>query len=266
MGGESQRRARAGFVQGLHLAVLGVLFSEFDGTLPREGFEAIWAGLDRGSLVARVSTTVTAGKLETEIELVQSDGTSLARFSIDQAAVDEIRIQDSDLPPETPVARLGHLYHELNAPAGAVLNPIAREFLARSIEASVRRAEPLHAVMGLSGPGRYGSLQDRLLLAKRNHHLLAALDAISLDSEAAYTRCKRLSKQIERFVRHEWSQARRRLDPDESWPTWKREVFRAAQTGLQVDLSPTALHDIVRAKGACSPDAAWLKVLSDLLI
>lgn len=164
---------------------------------------------------------------------------------------------------DVPVARLGRLYAELGS---GTISPTTREYLVSAIEAAVRRDEPLHVALGMSRSGRYGSVRSRLLFEKRNDCLMEAFHLVSLDEGAVdYTRCKRLSAQIRPFILREWPQARRRLDPDPEWPAWKCAVFRAAQTGLPVALSPNALHNIVQSRALFSMNREWMRMLSNLL-
>ncbi len=165
---------------------------------------------------------------------------------------------------DDPVAKLGRLYIEART---ALLSETSRDYLCQAIETAIRKDEPLHAALGVSRSGRYGNLQARLLREKRDACLVRAFHAIALDKDTSvHAGCKRLARHLCNFIATEWPRERRRLDPDPAWPAWKAAAFRAAQTGLQVDLSANALHLIVQERARFSLNRQWLKVLSDLLV
>ena len=262
-----QQRARDGFAEATRLASFGLAYSELEASLPPDEWACVQPALADGSLVLSVTATMVGTKVAIVVSLRLPGGDLLKQFLIEPINLQDVMIDDEDLPPNTPVAKLGQLYSELSQPQpGRGVSPSSREFVLSAIEAAVRRDEPIHSSMGLSGSGQYGSLQAGLLLVKRNHHLLEAFESVSLnDGELDHTRCRRLSIEIARFMSREWPQAKRRVDPDPTWPMWKVSVFRAAQTGLHIELAPNTLNAIVQASRGFSPNGRGTKVLADLL-
>lgn len=142
-----------------------------------------------------------------------------------------------------PADLLAELWDSLRL--GQVPSDDVREWFCTSVAASVRRSESLEISLGLYAPGKR-SLHGQLQLIARDHFLLEALSSVALDEVTDWARCKRLSGLVHGFMWHAWPLARTMADPPESWPTWQRAVFRAAQTGVKIPTTPRGLWDILK--------------------
>jgi hypothetical protein len=145
------------------------------------------------------------------------------------------------------------------------LDPVVAAWLQRGILEAVRRNETLDQALGLSGRGME-SLQARLLRMQRNRHLARARDVVALeDSVKAWARCCRLAPLVKAFMCDTWPSARRLLDPPADWPAWKRSVFRAAQTGLELPRTARGLYGALNEIPPFSLHCEHEIVLSDYL-
>ena len=80
------------------------------------------------------------------------------------------------------------------------------------------------------------------MLIKRDLHVARALEVVSLDDVVdTWERCKRLAELLPRFESVVWPRVRHLHYADSAWPAWRREVFYAMRTGLEVPKTPRAI-------------------------
>ena len=165
--------------------------------------------------------------------------------------------------PDQADEHLGTLFHWLLK--GGELDPFTREWLAMGTLRALRRNESLDRSLGLSARGA-DSLQRRVLRAQRDLHLKAAVDAVALLPDVnLWDRCKRLAPLLDDFAATTWPAARRRLDPPEEWPAWKRSAFRAMQTDIKLPTTAERLYRVTSAIGAYCGSDRGIKVLAKYL-
>lgn len=125
------------------------------------------------------------------------------------------------------------------------LGPLLRHWLQQGILRAIRRGESLDTALGLSGAGRR-SLQRRLLLVQRDEQLVLALGAVTVDPRLSdWDRCRRLAPLVRDFMR-EWPRLRRLLEPPADGPEWRSALFRAAQCGQALPLTPGGLLAVLK--------------------
>lgn len=121
------------------------------------------------------------------------------------------------------------------------LDVLTREWLQRGVLIAVRADIPLDAALGLARRGQ-ASTRARLLMVKRDLHIAQALEAVSLKPDAGtWERCKRLADLVPRFESDVWPRVRHLRSADSAWPAWRRELFYARHTGLEIPASARAL-------------------------
>jgi hypothetical protein len=144
--------------------------------------------------------------------------------------------------------------------SGGELDPLAREWLTCGILGALREGASLDKALGLSASG-VRSTRARLLASLRDHHLSRAIDAMDLDgSVGPWERCKRLAPLVREFEARTWPAYRYLERPPADWPRWKRALFAARQTGLELPGSTKQLHRVwqagTQARGfSCPGDA-----------
>lgn len=149
-----------------------------------------------------------------------------------------------------PALAIGDLFAHLHL--GSALPAESRELLVVAILRVIRKGERFDTAIGLSAAG-VRTLRTRLLTLQRDTALLAALAAVALDEDVSdWERCRRLSKDLRRFVAVAQPMSTRMSAPLADWPEWKKAVFVAMQTGLDLPTSPRRLLDIAQRKGECS--------------
>lgn len=139
-------------------------------------------------------------------------------------------------------------------------DPAAREILATAILSAVRGGQTLDESLGLAGIGTR-SVRRQLLMVRRDLFLADALEAVALDDRVSdWSRCQRLAPLVRDFMAYDWPTARFAA-PCADWPGWRIDLYKAAQTGLDLPLSPqgllAALHR-TRRLHASSPNAVVL--------
>jgi hypothetical protein len=126
------------------------------------------------------------------------------------------------------------------------LDSLAAECLCKGILKAARTGLGLDAALGISGAGKR-SVRQKLLMIRRDLHLVEALRAVTLDEAATdWQRSQRLAPPLRRFMTEAWPRASQLDAPPNDWPTWKIEVFRAAQTGLRLPRSEIGLYEVLR--------------------
>lgn len=126
---------------------------------------------------------------------------------------------------------------------GNAVSPVAREWLVKGALAYVRgEADSLDAALGLSSSGRR-HLRTVALHSARDRLLLDALDCIALDEAVStWERCQRLAAEVRKLIplwdRHYANQASAAAD----WPTWKKSLFMAWRTGIDVPRTANGLQ------------------------
>lgn len=191
----------------------------------------------------------------------------------------------NDIPPGTPVARyaiatpvygvrelntsldpddlLGNLLADLLH--GRPLNTLSRHWLEKGILRSIRRGEPIDVALRLTGVGK-ATLQNRLLMIRRNEHLAAAVEAVSLDVDVGnWERCCRLAPEVDRFVRYTWPMAKKRPAPPDDWPTFKKRLWDAACTDLALPMTACGLLNSLKQNTQYSESKQGTKLLSQFL-
>ena len=144
--------------------------------------------------------------------------------------------------PLGPDDLLGWLLRDLLD--GVPVNAASREWMVAGILRAIRRSESLDSVLQLSGPGRE-PLQRRLLRARRDLHLLQALESVSLDpAVTSWAKCVRLAAEIRRFDAT-WQRNKRRKTAPTEWPAFKRHLWDAAATDIPLPTSAHALRWIL---------------------
>ena len=118
-----------------------------------------------------------------------------------------------------------------------------RWFIVGVLRAS-REGEQLDFALGLNSPG-IRTLRRRLMMARRDAHLRAALRATALaEGVSDWCCCRRLAPLLVGFMRT-WDRTKRLTDPAPDWPEWKREVFRAAQCDVPLPRTAGGLRGVL---------------------
>lgn len=146
-------------------------------------------------------------------------------------------------------------------------DPLAHEWLLRGIYALVRgeSAGSLDVALGLTRNGAE-STPGRVRRIKRDLHLVCALrDVVVDDSVSGWTRCARLAPLVRSFLANTWPRVRNLQEAPAGWPAWKREVFRAAQTGIALPATARGLHKALNEAPACFVHTRRATVLAQLL-
>jgi hypothetical protein len=145
------------------------------------------------------------------------------------------------------------------------INRLSACWLERGILGAIRRNQSLDESLSLAGRGR-DSLHRRLMMLRRNQYLVEAVQATAIDQGVTrWERCKRLSEQIKRFKRYVWPKTRHLIDPPDDWPAFKKCLWLAASTDVDLPESPDRLNDIVEQNAPFSCDNRGAKLLSQFL-
>lgn len=122
---------------------------------------------------------------------------------------------------------------------------LAARWFTMGVLRAIREGDSLDGALGLKAAG-VPSLKRRFLTMRRDGHLCAALRAVALeDGLSDWARCQRLAGLLPGFARA-WVHAQRMPEPPADWPTWKCEVFRAAQCGIGWPQSAGGLHALLQ--------------------
>jgi hypothetical protein len=177
------------------------------------------------------------------------------------------------LPQGTPVARyslssdptdlLGQtfdaLFHHRK------LNSACRRWLLRGILSAVRRQENLDVALGLAAPGQDTPTR-KLLLARRNQHLVAALDAVAFDPEVStWQRCLRLAPEAQRFMRDTWPRSMRWNTPPDEWPDFKKHLWHAMRCDCSMPETAHGLRGAVMQNTRFQNNDHGAKILARFL-
>ncbi len=124
---------------------------------------------------------------------------------------------------------------------------------------ALRRGESIDSGLGLAAAGRR-NLQLRFMERLRDRHLCQALELVGLAGDAiTWTRCVRLAPLVVQFMRHDWPKSKRLDRPPPEWPGYKRSLWRAASTGVDLPRSPHALRAaVLRTMGYSRNDASHI--------
>ncbi|MBK9444396.1 MAG: hypothetical protein IPN53_25210 [Comamonadaceae bacterium] len=148
---------------------------------------------------------------------------------------------------------------------GGPLSPTVRNWLINGIVAAVRRDQPLDESLGLSGPGK-PTLHRRIQMIRRDAHLVRACQSVALDGRVTdWQKCKRLASEARRFSQIIWPRTRRLAAPDPDWPAFKKSLWLACSTDLQLPTSATRIRAIVLQAGGFSQNECGSKILANLL-
>lgn len=147
------------------------------------------------------------------------------------------------------------------------LDPLVNEWLQRGVYSLVRgeSAGSLDVALGLTRNGAE-STPGRVRRIKRDLHLVRALRGVVVDdSVSGWTRCVRLAPLVRSFLANTWPRVRNLQDVPDGWPAWKRELFRAAQTGIALPGTARGLHKALNEAPGCFVHTRKARVLAQLL-
>lgn len=166
---------------------------------------------------------------------------------------------NSNVPDDLLAELLDDLMHE------RPINRLSARWLERGILSAIRRDQSLDESLALACRGR-DSLHRRLMMLRRNHYLVEAVQATAIDQGVTrWERCKRLSEQIKRFKQHVWPKTRYLTAPPDDWPAFKKCLWLAAGTDIDLPESPNSLNEIVKQNAVFSGDNRGAKLLSQFL-
>lgn len=149
--------------------------------------------------------------------------------------------------------------------SGRPVNPLSRWWFERGVLRSIRRGESLDSSLGLSGAG-LSCLQARLLLIQRNGYLAAAADSVALDSAVTqWQRCVRLADEAAKFMVHTWPITKRLSAPPEEWHTFKKHLWHAACTDLDIPTSARGIRYALQQNAQFSLNGSGAKLLAQYL-
>jgi len=186
-------------------------------------------------------------------------GTPVARYAIATPVYGHREINNSSNPDDLLGTLLYELMHDMS------LSTLVRHWLLKGILRAIRRGESLDVALGLAGAGKF-TLQNRLLMIRRNEHLAAAVAAVSLDADVStWERCCRLAPEVERFVSHTWPTAKKRATAPDDWPTFKKRLWDAACTDLPLPETPGGLYYAQKQTPVFSPSEQGAKILAQYL-
>lgn len=186
-------------------------------------------------------------------------GTPVARYAIATPVYSHSEINNSSNPDDLLGELLADLMH------GRPLNPLTRHWLLKGVLRAIRRGESLDTALMLNGAGK-ATLQNRLLMIRRNEHLAAAVAAVSLDADVStWERCCRLAPEVVFFVNDIWPKAKKRLAPADDWPTFKKRLWDAACTDMPLPATPGGLFSAIKQTPVFSPSKQGAKLLAQFL-
>lgn len=168
--------------------------------------------------------------------------------------------------PVTPDEMLSDLYAALMDEIPPAVT--TREWFTAGLLRAIRRDEPLEISLRLANPvgGRSTSLSRRLRLQKRDGFLICALRAVALDERVSlWSRCERLSAEIDRFTRVEWALSRYLESPPAHWTQVREMIWRAMCCDQGVPQSAKGLYGALQQRWQGSKDGDGGTLLSNYL-
>ena len=145
------------------------------------------------------------------------------------------------------------------------MNPVTRHWLTRGVLDAIRRNEPLDRCLALAQVGS-PAIQSRLMMLRRNDHLVLAVAAVSLDEQqSAWSRYQALAPRIGRFMNSAWPASRGLSAPPDDWPEFKKQLWFAACCGFPLPTSPTGLYRALDKDGGYPRSNGGAKILEQFL-
>ena len=186
-------------------------------------------------------------------------GTPVARYAIATPVYGSHEVNNSSDADDLLGSLLGDLIH------GRPLNALSSHWLQKGILRAIRRGESLDTALLLIGAGK-STLQNRLLMVRRNAHLADAVESISLDANAStWERCCRLVPEVDRFVRYTWPTAKKRPAPPDDWPTFKKSLWNASCTDIGLPATACGLLNAFKQNTLYSRSKQGAKLLAQFL-
>ena len=168
--------------------------------------------------------------------------------------------------PVTPDEMLSDLYAALVDERPPAVT--TREWFTAGLLRAIRRDEPMEYALRLANPGggRSTSLSRRLRLQKRDVFLVCALRAIALDEGVSlWSRCDRVSAEIDRFTRSEWLPSRYLDTPTKHWSQAREMIWRAMHCDVGVPRNAKGLYAATYQRWHCLNDNDGGTLLSNYL-
>lgn len=141
---------------------------------------------------------------------------------------------------------------------------------ARSTADAIRHAaysgDSIDVALGLSRAGRFNSVQARIAKTRRDEFLCNAIRAMGDGDISNWECCKRLAPKMRGFAAgSDWRCTRLANAPPNDWPSWKRWLWWARSTDLELPTSSRQLLDIVLESAVCNPRKEGAKMLASKL-
>lgn len=166
------------------------------------------------------------------------------------------------IPDQTQgIKLLVDLYDHLES--GSALSVETASKITAAIRHSVGSGDPLDTSLGLHCPGRSNSLSSRIATVRRNSFIHDAIQAVRENGMTEWQGCQCLATKIKAFLSgNEWRSTRYQPAPPAAWPLWKRLLWWAKSTDLDLPSSPRQLRAIMLETAAFKPHEKPEKLLA----
>lgn len=149
---------------------------------------------------------------------------------------------------------------------GKPMPSLSASGIVAAVRHSLASGDSLDAAMGLHRAGRSNHLASRLANTRRNGFLVQAVNSLRADGVTDWQCCKQLAVKIKVFESGvDWKTTRYQGAPPGDWPDWKRFLWWAKSTDLNLPTSARQLRTIVLKTAQFNPHGETEKLLASKL-
>ena len=169
------------------------------------------------------------------------------------------------IPDQTQgIQLLADLYEHLDS--GKPITKESASTIVAAIRHSLCSGDTIDTSLGLHCAGRSNSLSSRIAKVRRNGFLVSAVVSVREGDMSDWKCCKLLANRIKAFdTGNEWRSTRYKNSPPSTWPDWKRYLWFAKSTDIDLPTSAEQLRTIMLQNAAFNPDKETEKLLASKL-